>query len=336
MKTLSFLFFLWCAKFTLTLHLSGTAQPVQEMDNDLKVLEFQGGEKKEMLETTLALFRNNKKISLGTLIDSRGLFLSKASSCVGAKFAKTSSGEIVSIRIRKRDPRIDLALLQIIGSSKVWPSVNWDKNCSRLSEGSWVTCASPSLNKIFLSTVTGNLREILKEGGVMGVGFHDENNSSQEVSIQEVFPHSAADRAGLRINDQIISMDGLNIRSSEQIYDYLGKKDPGDLLRLQVKRKEKKLDVRVTLGHRSVTFDLFNRNLLISGAISKRKDNFPLVLQHDAPMSDTSMGGGLFTPFGYFVGINIARVDRVTNYALPTSIIKPILSNWLRDIYSQN
>jgi len=332
MKTLLFLFFLLCAKFFLTLHLFGTTQHEKEAVNGFKVLEFLGDGKKEIRNTTLALFRNGKQISLGTLIDARGLFLSKASACVGAKFAKTSSGEIVPIRIRKRDPKTDLALLQITESSKVWPSVNWEKKRSKLSEGTWVTCSSPSLSKVYLSTVTGNLREILKEGGVMGVEFNGEDNSSKGVSLEEVFPHSAADRAGLRINDQIVSIDGLHIKSSKQIYDYLGKKDPGDLLRLQVKRKDKRLDVRVTLGHRSVTFDLFNRNLLISGPTSKRKDNFPLVLQHDAPMNNTSMGGGLFTPYGYCVGINIARVDRVTNYALPTSIIRPILGNWLKDI----
>ena len=118
MKTFSFLFFLLCLNFSLTFHLFGTTQHEKEAVNGLKVLEFLGDGKKEIHNTTLALFRNGKQISLGTLIDARGLFLSKASACVGAKFAKTSSGEIVSIRIRKRDPKTDLALLQITESSK--------------------------------------------------------------------------------------------------------------------------------------------------------------------------------------------------------------------------
>ena len=77
---------------------------------------------------------------------------------------------------------------------------------------------------------------------------------------------------------------------------------------------------RVTLGHRSVTFDLFNRNLQMSGPVSKRKDNFPLIIQHDLPLPKEAMGGPLFDLEGNCIGINIARVDRVTVFSLPAQV----------------
>jgi S1-C subfamily serine protease len=92
------------------------------------------------------------------------------------------------------------------------------------------------------------------------------------------------------------------------------------------------LDFLVTLGHRSVTFDLFNRNLQMSGPVSKRKDNFPMILQHDLPLEREAMGAPLFDIEGKCIGFNIARVDRVTVYALPSSDIKQKVDSFLDNL----
>ena len=97
----------------------------------------------------------------------------------------------------------------------------------------------------------------------------------------------------------------------------VGKKDPGDVVMMQAMRKENEKNFRITLGHRSVTFDLFNRNMQMSGPVSKRKDNFPLILQHDLPLPKEAMGVPIFDLNGDCIGINIARVDRVACYTLP-------------------
>jgi serine protease Do len=76
---------------------------------------------------------------------------------------------------------------------------------------------------------------------------------------------------------------------------------------------------------------LFNRNILMSGPISKRRDNFPIILQHDIPLEYNHMGGPVFNLEGECVGINIARVDRVTNYAIPSYLVGPILSEWVEN-----
>ena len=60
----------------------------------------------------------------------------------------------------------------------------------------------------------------------------------------------------------------------------------------------------------------------MSGPVSKRKDNFPLIIQHDLPLPKEAMGGPLFDLEGKCIGINIARVDRVTVFSLPASIAR--------------
>ena len=115
----------------------------------------------------------------------------------------------------------------------------------------------------------------------------------------------------------------------------VGKKDPGDVVVIKVVRKEEEKAFQVTLGHRSVTFDLFNRNMQMSGPVSKRKDNFPLILQHDLPLPKEAMGGPIFDLRGDCIGINIARVDRVTTFTLPAKIVFPVVEDFLKCSYFQ-
>jgi S1-C subfamily serine protease len=45
-----------------------------------------------------------------------------------------------------------------------------------------------------------------------------------------------------------------------------------------------------------------------------------LIIQHDLPLPKEAMGGPLFDLEGNCIGINIARVDRVTVFSLPAEI----------------
>ena len=72
----------------------------------------------------------------------------------------------------------------------------------------------------------------------------------------------------------------------------------------------------------------------MSGPVSKRKDNFASILQHDLPLSKEMMGGGLFDLDGNCLGINIARVDRVTSYSLPVSVVMSVLDEWINKMPS--
>jgi len=280
-------------------------------------------------KATVKLLRNEKVIAHGTVIHPRGFVLSKASACIGARYLLTNSGIRLPVKAKKRDEVCDLVLLEAIGGGHEWPTLHWDdKNDS--TDARWAISASPELDEIRLGLFGGKARPIGREGGVMGVVLSDDNQSEKGILVLEVIPQSAADRAGLKINDRILKIDHRSVRSKQQVNHMMQKKDPGDLLLLHIIRLDEAIELRVTLGHRSVTFDLFNRNLLMSGPTSKRKDNFPRILQHDIPLHRNNMGGPVFNLEGQCVGINIARVDRVTNFALPHTVLEPILRDWLK------
>ena len=120
------------------------------------------------------------------------------------------------------------------------------------------------------------------------------------------------------------------MKRRQQVVDVVGSNDPGDVVRVEVKRNDENLTYSVTLGHRSVTFDMFNRNLQMSGPVSKRKDNFPMILQHDLPLPPQAMGGPVLDVDGKAVGVNVARVDRVTTYALTAKIVRETLKKLKR------
>lgn len=62
-----------------------------------------------------------------------------------------------------------------------------------------------------------------------------------------VLPGSPADKAGIRDNDVIISVDGVDINNSNPLSSLIGRKNVGDVVELTVVRDEKELSISVTL-----------------------------------------------------------------------------------------
>ena len=58
---------------------------------------------------------------------------------------------------------------------------------------------------------------------------------------------------------------------------------------------------------------------------SKRVDDFPEIIQHDTPLSAAAMGGVLLDLKGRVIGLNIARLDRVTTFALPGELVGKVV-----------
>ncbi|ACF12819.1 protease Do [Chloroherpeton thalassium ATCC 35110] len=65
--------------------------------------------------------------------------------------------------------------------------------------------------------------------------------------IQEVLPECAAKEAGIESMDVILKIDGVQIAERNQLQAYVARKHPGDVLRLQVWRDKKIIELRVKL-----------------------------------------------------------------------------------------
>ena len=153
-------------------------------------------------------------------------------------------------------------------------------------------------------------------------------------TIQEVTKDGPAAQAGAKAGDEILAVDGTPVTALDAVSPILSRKKVGERVTLEVKRKDKRLSYTITLGSRRQALGgnaPEDSNDLISGGFSKRRDDFPMVLQHDTPSRYTLMGGPLFNLKGELIGMNIARVNRAENYALPISVVQKSVQNILKN-----
>ncbi len=285
--------------------------------------------KEAAFASTVRLVRNGKLITHGAIVSEQGHLLTKASACIGAREAIFADGTKQPVRIRRREKETDLALLQILAKDKTFTPVQWADE-TEPPHGSWAISADPDLRGLKLGVIGAQPRSIDRSGGVIGVMLGRDGAELGGVAINQVVPRSAGATAGLKKGDLITKVNDRPVQQRQKVIDLVSSHDPGDLVRVQVKRGDKHIAYNVTLGHRSVTFELFNRNLRMSGPVSKRKDDFPRILQHDLPLPPQAMGGPLLDLHGKALGINVARADRVTTYALPADIVKQALKKLMR------
>ena len=297
--------------------------PDEQRRNGKDTLKAFGESADASLASTVRLVRNGRSLSLGTIVSKQGLVITKASVCIGAQNAILADGTSYPVRIRRRDKDTDLALLKIKGAKDLTP-VAWAKE-EDPKEGSWLVSADPALKNLKVGIIGANTRSIDRIGGVIGVILGRDGEEVGGVMIERVMERSAGAAAGLKKGDVLISVEGRKVTSRETVIELVGANDPGEVVAIQVKRGERSLSFRVTLGHRSVTFDMFDRNARMSGAVSKRKDNFPMIIQHDVSLPPFAMGGPVLNLDGKALGINVARVDRVTTYALPAKFVRETL-----------
>jgi len=85
-------------------------------------------------------------------------------------------------------------------------------------------------------------------GPLVGVFTQDDE---QGCKVSQIVPGGGAERAGLQLDDVILSIDGRKVGAPDGLWAAAGDKDPGQEVTLQVKRGEQTLRVKVTLGFRN-------------------------------------------------------------------------------------
>jgi S1-C subfamily serine protease len=65
-----------------------------------------------------------------------------------------------------------------------------------------------------------------------------------------VVTNSPADKVGLKPGDVILSVNGQQVTEFKTFKDYISEKQPGDKVKLQVRRGEETLDFNVVLTRR--------------------------------------------------------------------------------------
>lgn len=291
-----------------------TIEPIRERLQDLSAVFFSG----------------HDVVIYGIVLSPDGYIATKASELHSYRdlTIRVGSSKYGQFREIGSDPSTDIAVVKVEAAGLHAPGpVSNDAAMGTLvvSNGSTTrTSRRPQLG-----TLSAEQRPIPNgDTAYLGVVF------GTPCTIQEVTKDGPAAQAGAKAGDEILAVDGTPVTALDAVSPILSRKKVGERVTLKVKRKDKRLSYTITLGSRRQALGgntPEDSNDLISGGFSKRRDDFPMVLQHDTPSRYTLMGGPLLNLKGELIGMNIARVNRAENYALPISVVQKSVQNILKN-----
>lgn len=291
-----------------------TIEPIRERLQDLSAVFFSG----------------HDVVIYGLVLTPDGYIATKASELHSHQnlVVRVGSAKYDHFKEVGTDPATDIAVVKVAAANLPAPGPVSDEAAMGtlvVSNGS----TTRSSRRPQLGTVSAARRPIPNgDTAYMGVIF------GIPCSIQEVIKDGPAAKAGAMAGDEILAVDGTPITTLEAVSPILSNKEIGEKVTLKVRRKGKRLSYTITLGSRRQALGENapqDSNDLISGGFSRRRDDFPMVLQHDTPSRYTLMGGPLLNLRGELIGMNIARVNRAENYALPISVVQESVQRILKN-----
>lgn len=271
---------------------------------------------------------SHEPVAAGLLLSADGYFISKASELPrweGLKFY-APDGKPAAAREIRREPRLDVVLGQLQHTK---PPASPRFGDSRIiAIGQWLAAGRGAGREVKFGVMSAKRRPVGSRGVGIGIRMNDESDG-RGVVILDVGADSPAEAAGLQKDDRIVRADGIEVTGPKQFRDMVSKCQPGDAIDLVCQRDGGEVKIQVRLTSMSKIQSNFTGEDFANGGTSIRTDDFPEVIQHDIPLDPADMGGPLCNLLGQVIGINIARVDRVTTFALPVERFMPEVTKWI-------
>jgi S1-C subfamily serine protease len=283
----------------------------------------------------VGVFSGDSQVSLGTVMSADGDILTKASELPeGPLTCKLPDGATLTVVRRGVDSAWDVALLKVKASGLSLLSA-----ATRAEPGHWT----------FTPDASGSLAALGMVGvadmPVIGQGIASKPTSKAYMGVQlaQLRPESLqqlgltngvgvaveddkpAAQAGMKNGDVIYEVDGKPATDPDGLMDILLNKKPGDNVTVRVARDKEKLTLTINLTTRPA--GLPGRGGLaemLSGEVSRKAGPFPHVVHHDAVLPPKAMGGPVLDSEGKLIGLNIARADRTSTYAIASKDLSEI------------
>jgi serine protease Do len=279
---------------------------------------------------TVRIVCNGREAALGTVVGSDGWIITKYSELREPVVCRFISGRQLPANVVGYDPQYDLAMLKIDATGL--KTVQWANDAAGPAVGQLLATASPGELPRAIGVVSVPERAIPthlpRPKAQLGISF-DMSEKDDKPKIARVLPDSPADKAGLKMDDVVIQLNGKPVESCDKLVTYIRQCNPGDQAELLVKRGDDEIKVTATLkkpdGSGAVTrSDRMNE---MGGPLSYRSSSFPSVIQHDTVLRPADCGGPLVDLSGKVVGINIARAGRTESYAAPADQVRRLLTD---------
>ena len=158
------------------------------------------------------------------------------------------------------------------------------------------------------------------------------NSASFEAAFEQIKDLNeqfvtAAKKAGLEVQDIILSVNGTTVRDPEQFQMQMVKHRPGEEITLQVLRGEEETELKATLQKRPTGDNRGELQNNMGSQLSARRSGYPMILTHDSVVKPADCGGPLVDLDGNVIGINISRAGRTESWVIPTEVIRELLAD---------
>ena len=244
-------------------------------------------------KSTVLIKLDGKQTALGAVVDKDGYILSKASdvSLPGKLTVTTSAGKELPAKIVGIAGGPDLAMLKIDAPNPNLTPVDWG-DAKKLQVGQWVATTGNSDQPVAVGVISVGRRKIPGRSGFLGVSLGDADSPPDSgAKVLQVLPGSAAEKAGLQLDDVITAINAKPVASRIDLIMIIRDFHAGDNVKLSIKRGPKSLEITATLGANLPTdsprLDFQN---LLGGPVSRRASYFSAVYQHDTVLRPADCG----------------------------------------------
>ena len=274
---------------------------------------------------------------LGTVVFADGYILTKASELRGALSVRLSDGTEYEAKVVGKHRDTDLALIRV--DVKDLKPVTFTDSKKAVT-GHWLAAAGPTSEPVAVGIVSVKTRKLTEfdafidnhNRGFVGIIMattdpKDDDGKVIGAKITEVDPKGAGKKAGLKVGDIIVAVDGAKTPGRVALRDALEDSRPGETVTLTVLRDDKEETFKLTLTGQLGPPDRGTIQNAMGGELSGRRTGFPAVLQTDMVVKPQECGGPVVDLDGNVLGISIARAGRVETWILPSENIRPLLND---------
>jgi serine protease Do len=275
-----------------------------------------------------------KHVLTGTWVSADGYFLTKASEApTGASVrVMLPDGSTAEARVVYRALDRDLLLAKVQVTQKA--VAQWvDYHLADL--GDWVLGSTAGVDEqgeyarvIRVGVISAARRSIPASKAALGLVISN-TGPGGVAEVSSVWPDSPAAGAGVLEGDKLLAVEGQSMTSAEQLRDALAGYRAGQEVKLTLQRGKTNSTLSIRLGSYSRVHLTAAGEDYANGGVSLRTDGYAAVLQHDLPLKPRDMGSPLLDLNGNCIGLNIARVDRVTTFALPADSFVKDVELWI-------
>jgi serine protease Do len=281
---------------------------------------------------TVRVLCDGKEAALGTVVGPDGWVLTKYSLLSGKVSCALKDGRTLEAKVVGVHEAFDLGMLKVEATDL--PAVTFVES-KAAPVGSWLVSVGTVEAPVGVGVMSVASRSPPPARGrgrgpgplppnpdYLGVFLRTEGGA---VKVGRIFPQSAAAKAGLKVDDQLLSVQGSAVTDQASLLAVLGKMKPGDVVAIKLRRDGKEMELKATLEQRARR-GRPDQNLMGS-ELSVKRTGFPTYFQSDTVLKPKDCGGPVCDLDGHVLGVNIARAGRVESYAVPSEAITPVLAD---------